>query len=275
MPRLYQYGLAGTPKDHREFFQFPPVSLDEMRAWIKDGAGDDAIGLGAVVNEKGTIVGELVMPGGKQAYMIGKDGQAKPVPENYKVTFAQVGCMQPEQKVELDVMNKADLQQKLATLLPEEKRGAYMVRLTGEFPDITFRTVDTNGEAVQTLPQLLDQKNSFTFDYHDKKAYQLVGVFSKKNVVENGVTFDHALNPDGTPMVNEILHLHGIDATHHKGGHLNDFNGPAHVAVQIMPITQWLTATREAAQAQQPSAVTWKDRMMQRAAISSQAAPQK
>ena len=244
---LYQYGLAGAAPDHRAFFRFPPVSLEEMRSWIKDGAGDDAIGLGAVVNEKGMIVGELVMPGGKDAYMVGKDGHAKPVPENYKVTFAQVGHMEPDRRIELDIANKADLQKQIETLLPAADGGAYMVRVHGEFSAIQFRTVETQGK-VETLPELLNKENSFTFNYDEKKPYSLVGVYSKKGATEPGVTFDNA------------LHMHGLDNDHQKGGHVNDF-APAHVTVEIMPIQQWLVATRAVAEAKEAVSMSWEDKI--------------
>ena len=260
MTTLYQYGAAGTPSEYREFFKFPAISLDEMRSWIKDGAGDDAIGLGAVVNAKGEIVGELVMPGGKDAYMVDKAGNAMPVPADHKITFAQIGCMAPEIRAELDVTSKDDLQAKLAALLPEGKRDAYMVRVTGALPNVEFRTVDTQGKTIDTLPGLLSKETSFTKTYTDDKNYQLVGLYSKKDAVESGVTFD------------DVLHLHGLDQEHHQGGHLNNFSGNTHVTVELMPITEWLTATREAAQAQGqeaiPASISWADRMAKRSEAS-------
>ena len=72
------------------FFATPPVSFEEIRGWIKDGAGSDGVGIGAVVevDDKDTvkrIAGELIMPGGGQAYMVGKDG----VPRAVRVAVAQ------------------------------------------------------------------------------------------------------------------------------------------------------------------------------------------
>lgn len=247
---LYQYGIAGSGPENRKFFEMPPVSLDEMRAWMKEGAGADAIGVGAVVNEQGTIVGELVMPGGHDAYMIGEDGKAKPVPANYKILFAQIGHMEPQEPVTLTVTNKADLQRQLTELLPPGQRDAYMVRVTGNFADIRFRTVDANGREITTMPQLVNPPTSFQFRYQNAQPYQLVGFYSKKGMEEEGTTFDDA------------LHLHGVDPVHRKGGHLNDFGNadgtiPTQVKVEIMPIGSWLTATRLTAQGQQLPSATW------------------
>jgi alpha-acetolactate decarboxylase len=252
------------------FFTTPPVSFEEIRGWIKEGGGEDGIGLGAVVevdeNDKvKRIAGELVMPGGKEAYMMGKDGVPHLItPEDekrYKVTFAQVGHMAPEQTIELDVNSPDDLkeklQQKINELFPEGKRDTYMIRVDGNFSDMTLRGVDTQDRdvaALKEIPQLVTGDNAQENKAQTPAEYRLIGVFSKKDTVENGVTFD------------DVLHLHGIDNSrdtkdHKHGGHVTGF-GASHVKVEIMPIAKWLLATREKAlEGQEKPTIKWVDKI--------------
>ena len=248
MPTLYQYGHAGPPPQHCEFFQTPPVSLDEMRRWMNEGAGENAIGLGGVVDARGSNIGELVMLGTKLAYMVGRDGKAKPLPAGSKVVFAQIGYMQPQQRISLDVDSMDDLQRKLDAQLPAEMKGAYMVRIHGVFADMAFRAADADGKLLENWTQLLSRDNSFTFAHPGEHAYELVGVYSKRGAVEENVTFD------------EVFHLHGLDAEHREGGHVTGF-GRAHVTVDVMPIQHWLSATRDAAQASPSAPMAWIDRI--------------
>ena len=263
---LYQSGRKDS------FYATPPVSFEEIRGWIKDGGGEDGIGLGAVVevdendNVK-RIAGELIMPGGKEAYRMGKDGVPHLItPEDekkYKVTFAQVGHMAPEQTITLDVDSPADLkdklQQKINEQFPEGKRDAYMIRVQGTFTDMDLRGVDTEDRDVAGLKEISDlinppnaKQNHYQGEARD---YRLVGVFSKQGAVENGVTFDDA------------LHLHGIDDAkvpnaHQHGGHVTGFGPAQGVKVEIMPIGSWLLATREKAQAgQEKPPIKWVDKI--------------
>jgi alpha-acetolactate decarboxylase len=265
---LYQNGRKDA------FFATPPVSFEEIRGWIKDGSGQDGIGLGAVVevdkdDKVVRVAGELIMPGGKEAYRIGKDGVPHPItPEDekkYKVTFAQVGHMASEQTITLHVESPADLKEKLQqainTALPEGKRDTYMVRITGEFTDMNLRGVDTQDRDVaglKEIPQLTTGDNAHENSVKGNAKYQLIGVYNKAGSVKGGVTFD------------DTLHLHGIDATegaaHKHGGHVMGF-GPSQVSVEVMPIGKWLLATREKAQEGQKPEIKWVDKISYATAV--------
>lgn len=254
MVTLFQFGEVGTPTDYAKFFQFPAISLQEMREWLKDNPSQHSIGLGAVVSPSGTIAGEMVMIGGTVAYMVGSDGQARIVPEDHKIIFAQIGFMEPHERHNISATNLADLKQKLSTMLASDpKQKAFMVRIHGTFPSISMRGVDTKGESFSSLATLLKRVDCAKSITHENSRFELSGFYSAPGAVDTGVTLE------------DTLHLHGISPDHTKGGHLNDFNGPATLEVEIMPITQWLTATREAHEQSetQPWTNRWANRLMQ------------
>lgn len=254
-----------------DFFATPVVSFEDIRGWIKTGGGEDGIGLGAVVevdeNDKVTrIAGELVMPGGAEAYLVGKDGVAHLITpddeKKYKVTFAQVGCMPdtPPVHLELDIKGTDDLKRQLQKELGKRfKRGeneSFMVRVDGEFSHMNLRGIDTENRdvgALNEIKQLVEGENAKqNFNIYNKP-YRLIGVYSKKGAVQSGVTFD------------DTLHMHAVETSPagegaQHGGHVMSF-GVAHVKVDVLPIGHWLQATREQAHAAGPATVGWVDKI--------------
>ena len=234
MARLFQFGVTGRAPEYREFFEFPSMSLHEMREWMADSDPQTAIGLGAVVDEKSALAGEMVMLNGT-AYMIGTDGIPTNIPENYRILFAQIGYMEPQKKYSFSASNMHELKTKLADFLREDASAqACMVRLTGSFPEITFRGCDAKGQKFSSLAETLNCPNATKHFNHTGKICSLVGFFSNLGAVDSDVTLE------------DTLHLHGIDAATQSGGHVMDFKGETKLEVEIMPITQWLTSTREA-----------------------------
>lgn len=240
--RIYQIGQAGDAPKHEDFFNFPSITLGEIRRTIHDSFGDsfadlhNSIAVGAVLNDKNEIRGELIMVGDGDAYCAKPDGTRQMLGNEARIGFFQLAHFKPQARAySLTVNTVEELKKELLKQLPEQ--GTFAVEVTGNFPEITFRSLSTEG---QRIPECC--LNSIC-EAHQKKfegkrvSAKLVGFYSANEAVAPGVAFDG------------LLHLHG-EGKDKQGkqlaGHVLDFKGPTKVTVQVMPdIGQWLQLTRD------------------------------
>ena len=264
---VYQLGEVGHAPDHKAFFQFPALTLREVKEIIADSFGGDfsqSIAVGAVMNDQRELLGELVMVGGERPYCVGRKGERRPLTDEDKIAFLQLAHFQPHKEtLTLTAQNLQELEDKLAKHLKERHMETAAVKITAQLPSVTFRSLNTEG--AQITPDCclagVCEKHQKKFEGTDMTC-RLSGFFCAQGAVQEGTSFDNHARADGTHAPH-MLHLHGEGrnaAGQNAAGHLLDFSGPATFTLELMPdIEQWLVTTREQASAKEGP--KWTDRI--------------
>jgi len=164
--------------------------------------------------------GEMVVLDG-QVYQVLADGQVRVAPDNLGTPFATVAFAQPTIIREIGPFaTLAELERTLDALLPSANL-FYAVRVEGRFGALKTRSVPPQRKPYPKLIEVV--KTQAVFEFRDI-AGTLVGFRSPE--------FAKGMTVPG-------YHLHFIDATRAKGGHLLDC-AAAGVRVEITVLPRWL-----------------------------------
>lgn len=221
----------------------PQMSVKEML----EICGERGVGLGTLHNTGGVAVGEVTVFDGVP-YFSDIDGNTRILEEHEQVYFAQVGHFPGDikkQKIEAD--KQKDLEQKLLNLVPEEQRGAFLIRIErATFQTLVLRSVDGAKEYMfegkerksQNLGEIIANQREFVFK-NDPKEFRIAGVYNNPEK-PGGVSADTE-SPGG-------VHIHAVGPEGKNGGHIqiHKMEGISCI-VQVFPIEQWLVTTRERA----------------------------
>lgn len=227
--------------------------------------GKEGVGVGTLMTDKGTVVGEVTVIEGK-AYVseisFGKKGNTREAKPDEMVYFAQVGYFEskelPAIKLTKDdefVKTHPDFKGHITKQILEdyirekllgndpEKNGAFVVKmLDARFDHIKLRSVDGSAEQEfedgirkpKNLAEVIETQTQFEFNKPGKR-FRVAGVYNNMDAGEVSTSESF-----------EGLHLHAVDRAGNYGGHVQIQEMQMNSCIiQAMPVQLWLIATKE------------------------------
>ncbi len=227
--------------------------------------GKKGVGVGTLMTDKGNVVGEVTVIDGK-AYVsetsFGKKGNTREARPDEMVYFAQVGYFEskelPAIKLSKDddfVKNHPDFKSHITKQILEdyirekilgsdpEKNGAFVVKMiNARFDNLKLRSVDGSAEyefddgtrKAKNLGEVMEKQTQVEFK-EPKKRFRVAGVYNNMDAGEVSTSESF-----------EGLHLHAVDRAGNYGGHVQIQEMQMNSCIiQVMPVQQWLIATKE------------------------------
>jgi len=218
---LFFWALSARAEDPNALYQISTIQA--LMAGNYDGTatvgelkahGD--LGLGTFDR----LDGEMVVLDG-QVYQVHADGKVRTAPDGLGTPFATVAFAKPSIVREIGGFGTmAELERTLDALMPSANL-FYAVRVQGNFGYLKTRSVPSQNKPYPKLTEVV--KTQAVFDFRDISG-TLVGFRSPE--------FAKGMTVSG-------YHLHFIDDTRSKGGHLLDCSA-ARVKVEITVLPRWL-----------------------------------